>query len=215
MWSAHEIGPRTSPASEAVIFWSPHQTVRFHPAAIFASKAMMSSIDQIIKRDVKAMPGTHKCLLWLKPPYFYLTSSVISTYPWQWDSGAVCGKLMCSSQLNMQTFSDLDQRAPHFTVILFQRSFWFSSKEAMFLKYHYFDGDEPLGKLLMQGDYIPLYQAGSDHSKFSGVKKMSFFHAEWQSVTNQAKWAGDIYGCRHLRNRKISVIEIEPCILFS
>ncbi len=32
------------------------------------------------KHDAKAMPGTHKCLLWLKPPYFYLTSSAISRY---------------------------------------------------------------------------------------------------------------------------------------
>ncbi len=168
----------TSPASEAVIFCSPHQTVWFHPAVIFASKAMMSSVDQIIKHDAKAMPGTHKCLLWLKLPYFYLTSSAISRYPWQWDSDAACGKLMGSSLLNMQTFSDLDQRALHFTVILFQRSFWFRSKEAMFLKYHYLDRDEPLGKLLMQGDFIPRYQAGSDNSNFAGVKKMSSLHAE-------------------------------------
>lgn len=67
-------------------FCSPHKTVWFHPAAVFASKAMMSSIDQIIKHDAKAMPETHKCLQWLKPPYFYLTSSAVFRYPWQWDS---------------------------------------------------------------------------------------------------------------------------------
>jgi len=172
---------------------SPHKLVWFHPAVIFASKAMMSYIDQIIKHDAKAMPGTHKCLLWLKPPYFYLTPSVIPRYPWQWDSDAACGKLMGSRLINVHMFGDLDQRTFHFTIILFQRSFCFNSKEPMFWKYHYLDGDEPLGKLLMQGDFIPHYQAGSDHSNFAGLKKMSFLHAEWESVTHQSLWVGDDY----------------------
>lgn len=136
-------------------------------------------------------------------------------YPWQWDSDAACGKLMGSSLLNMQTFRDLDQSTLHFTVILFQRSFWLRSKEPTFLKCHYLDGDEPLGKLLMQGDFIPHYQAGSDNSNFAGVKKMSSLNAEWQSVTHQAEWVGDGYGLQTSEKPQHFSHNFEPCILCS
>lgn len=98
----------TSPASGPVRFCSPHKIVWFHPAVIFASKAMMSSIDQVIKHDAKAMLGTHKCLLWLKPPYFYLTSSAISRYPWQWDCAWKTDGIQSIKYADVQWFGPKD-----------------------------------------------------------------------------------------------------------